>query len=433
MSVGLTLPMLSAWDPGAIGEGSLDPCGLAALSDRLADRLVPGLRARMQRVRFVTAMAVGAAACQTLMEEVSGDGGSTPAICFEWLVVESFVRKIAPAQMPSGVPGSQKARRVVGTGGRLRRETYLKAPSVFGFNGIYKPFAVDCGLVDRHLVPGPSSRDLLHAWESDCDLVGFADSIHGSAGGRLRRQLRNEVHNSLGENRCATNPRSRLFEMLSNVLHPSRAGKAERHVLRLLVVGREQDERTELATLLTAVADPEHLSEAGMLAAIRPSCSLLLRQVVEAVMAYESLAKQVDAAFRTLCTTSYRLGTQPMTATQAAGDPTVTKASRAVPELFARASDALGLLGLEPALSDTLGDFAMAQPTPDFVAVLMQHHERVQKSKSAQGKLPWFTPMRAGWIVRGAYGTTEPPVLSESFVHPIRLAPLARFLRETAV
>src|SRR4051794_23464919 len=132
---GLTLPELSEYDPPVAGEGSLDPMGLAAISDRLADRLVPGLRARMQRIRFVTAIAVGAMACETLIDEIPTDGISTPSICFEWLVIESFVRRLSAQQIPRGVPGSQKARGVVNRGQRLSAATYLKGPSVFGFNG----------------------------------------------------------------------------------------------------------------------------------------------------------------------------------------------------------------------------------------------------------------------------------------------------------
>src|SRR5262245_26856485 len=103
MIAGLTLPELSAYDPLVAGEGSLDPMGLAAISDRLADRLVPGLRSRMQRVRFVTATAVGAMACEVLADELPADGISTPAICFEWLVIEGFVRRLSPQEMPAGV------------------------------------------------------------------------------------------------------------------------------------------------------------------------------------------------------------------------------------------------------------------------------------------------------------------------------------------
>src|SRR2546421_8825218 len=71
---GLSFPAVSAFDPPTAGEGSIDPMGLAAISDRLADLLVPGLRARMSRVRFVTAMAVGSLACEPLADEPTADG-----------------------------------------------------------------------------------------------------------------------------------------------------------------------------------------------------------------------------------------------------------------------------------------------------------------------------------------------------------------------
>ena len=98
---GLVLPQLSAFDPPVASEGSLDPMGLAAISDRLANVLVPGLRARMQRVRFVTATAVGALACETLADELPADNVSTPAICFEWLVVESSCESCRPSRFRS--------------------------------------------------------------------------------------------------------------------------------------------------------------------------------------------------------------------------------------------------------------------------------------------------------------------------------------------
>lgn len=74
---GLLMPATSAYDPPVAGEGSLDPVGVAAISDNLADLLVPGLRARMLRVRFVTAMAVGAVANEAVQDEPSADRTST--------------------------------------------------------------------------------------------------------------------------------------------------------------------------------------------------------------------------------------------------------------------------------------------------------------------------------------------------------------------
>ena len=60
------LPFLSLPDPVVSGEGALDPLGLAAIGDQLAEWILPGLRARMNRPRFLTAIAVSAVVCEGL-------------------------------------------------------------------------------------------------------------------------------------------------------------------------------------------------------------------------------------------------------------------------------------------------------------------------------------------------------------------------------
>src|ERR1022692_4142599 len=177
--------------------------GLAAISDRLADRLVPGVRARMSRLRFVTAIAVGSLACETLGNEIAADGISTPSICFEWLVLEAFVRRLPGGRdFPQGVPGSLKARTVVARSQRLSAATYLKGPSVFGFNGVYKPFAVDSDVVGSGLEPGARCAELTRQWEREQDLDGFTDEVPGTTGGRLRIQAREEVLSALRVGHC---------------------------------------------------------------------------------------------------------------------------------------------------------------------------------------------------------------------------------------
>jgi len=151
---GLTLPTLTEADPEISGEGSLDPLGLAQIADRLAEHLVPGVRARMRRVRFVTAAAVGALSFEELFDMSPADGLSSPSICFEWLVLEAFARRDAQdhALDAAGVPGSSKTRAVIASGRRLTAKNYLKSPNVFGFTGVYLPLArslhhrVDVGL-----------------------------------------------------------------------------------------------------------------------------------------------------------------------------------------------------------------------------------------------------------------------------------------------
>ena len=53
----VVLPSLTSFDPETSSEGTLDPLGLYLIADQLATRLVPAVRERMQRIRFLTAMA----------------------------------------------------------------------------------------------------------------------------------------------------------------------------------------------------------------------------------------------------------------------------------------------------------------------------------------------------------------------------------------
>ena len=428
--VGFELPELSAYDPSVEGEGSLDPMGLAAISDRLADRLVPGVRARMQRVRFVTAMAVGAIACETLADEVSADGISTPAICFEWLVVESLARRLSPQEIPPGVPGSQKARVVVNRKQRLSAATYLRAPSVFGFNGIYKPFAVDAHVVSSELEPGSRCAELTRSWEAEQGFGGFTDVVPGTDGRRLRAQLHDQVRDALRAGRCTTNPHGWLFGRLAASLHPYQAGPGERRLLRSLVTAGEHETRAELAAHLAGIEG--ELLEAELLAAVRPSCSSALGSIVDAVVAYERFAALVDVAFRTLCAVSHSMGAQPLTAALVDQHEMIVRCARELPDRYRRAAELMAAIGVEGNLEERLGEFAIPRSANELVEVLLEHHERIQDGKPPQGKRPWFEPLRNGWVVRAPYGTAEQPQLGAGFVHPVRVAALRRFLEDTA-
>ena len=157
------LPRFSAYDPGAVGEGSLDPLGLAALADRIADRLAPGVRARMSQPRFVTLSAVGALACRRLSDVISTDGKTTFDLSFEWLVVESFARdrRANSRERAMGIPGILKARRALEAGRRLSSENYLAGPRVFGFTGVYRPFSADARVLDLDGLPGEAIEQVV--------------------------------------------------------------------------------------------------------------------------------------------------------------------------------------------------------------------------------------------------------------------------------
>ena len=106
------LPFLTSYDPPGTSEGTLDPLGLYQIADRLAVQLVPAVRERMQRIRFLTAMAVGTFVTEGL-EDDSQRRDASPYLVWEWLVVESLIRISEDDPMLWGVPGTQVTRRAL--------------------------------------------------------------------------------------------------------------------------------------------------------------------------------------------------------------------------------------------------------------------------------------------------------------------------------
>ena len=62
-------PFLTTYDPPGTSEGTLDPLGLYQIADQLAVQLVPAVRERMRRIRFLTAMAMGALVTEGLEDD----------------------------------------------------------------------------------------------------------------------------------------------------------------------------------------------------------------------------------------------------------------------------------------------------------------------------------------------------------------------------
>lgn len=106
----MAFPFLTSYDPPGTSEGTLDPLGLYQIADQLAVQLVPAVRERMQRIRFLTAMAVGAMVTEGLVDDPEQRDAS-PYLVWEWLVVESLVRSIGDEPSNWGVPGTLVTKR----------------------------------------------------------------------------------------------------------------------------------------------------------------------------------------------------------------------------------------------------------------------------------------------------------------------------------
>ena len=173
LAVMAIIPFLTAYDPPGSSEGTLDPLGLYRIADQLATRLVPAVRERMQRVRFLTAMAIGG----LVTEGLDGDPDQPeiqPFLVWEWLVVEAIIRTLSDDPGVWAMPGTLVTRRALAEYNYLDQRSYLKTPRIFGFHGVYKRLAIHLGLVDVHLGPRPASERLADAWARDAGHGGLS-------------------------------------------------------------------------------------------------------------------------------------------------------------------------------------------------------------------------------------------------------------------
>jgi len=232
---GLRLPFLSEADPELAGEGSLDPLALAALADRLADLIAPGVTARMARIRFVTTIAVAAVALEDV-SDVAEAAGIDAYLAFEWLLVEAHARQSKlPQTALLRVPGTDKARAAIGRGERLGLANYLKTPKVFGFHGIYKRLARSFGTVDSELHNGAAGEDLVAMWQREQGLPGFLEARPGTSGESLRRRIAGEVNAALGAGSVTTRPSQWIWTELVAHLRVDAIGK------KAVGAGRDDD------------------------------------------------------------------------------------------------------------------------------------------------------------------------------------------------
>lgn len=425
------LPRLSAYDPGAVGEGGLDPLGLSAIADRIANELAPGIRARMSQPRFVTVSAIGAIAYQTLHELTADQGKTTVDIAFEWLVVEAMVRHPGNGR-PEGVPGNQKAARAIAANERLSRRTYLNGPRVFGFTGVYRPFSRDVGVLTSDDLPAENAVRLVSEWERDFELPGYVDGLAGAAGGKLRNDITEACKRTLEKGECALPPTGQLLRRLSDCLAPREAGPNERRVLRELIATGEHEIRNELTAKLIASPSSPETTQRDLAFHLLPKLSPLARRALQAAIDYEDAATALDNAFRRfLAYTTQQHGSM-ISQADALQTPRLADLAPRVGDLVRRAIDSVAELNVDGLSNDIVYGFRLFtdQLTPGaFLDALIARHEEVQSNKK---KLSWLDRIQGNWTVRIPYRSQSGDLKDEIWVHPMRVVTLANFLTETA-
>lgn len=426
------LPFLTLSDPKVSGEGQLDPLGLSTFADHLADWILPGFTARMHRPRFLTAIAVAAAVCDGLEDEVAADDVSSAALVFEWLLVEGFVRAASREDVRT-TPGIEKAATARDAGLRMSASAYLKTPTVFGFHGVYRRLATHLRIINSDVCLGDNGYALVRVWEREQGLTGFLDSASNGPNG-MRQILRGAVQEGLRLGYSSRVGNWQGWQIFARHLAPAKIGPHESDCLRRLNVENPEAGCTnEIFHLLSA---PSNLTfakenvEAMVLRNLLPQASHDLAARLRAIAAYEELCTRIEDSFDWLRYLSSHTGARALTAAEFAS---VGDAQRIAAELRPRIGQAEAALApASPRLQSEFGQIvryfdAVAAPADLYDAVLQRHGE-VQRAKPPEGKREWFERGAGGSVfVRVPYRLADPPSPRERGGRPYRLDSVASF------
>jgi len=430
--MGASLPFLTLPDPLTTGEGALDPLGLSMVGDRLADQILPGLRARMSRPRFLTAIAVSAAVCDGMEDRLAADGITPDYLVFEWLVVEAFVRE-GDRDKTLRTPGTQKAQDVRDSGERMSARTYLKTPTVFGFHGIYKPLARNLGIVDDELRLSDRGYELLKIWQTEQGLEGFLDSAAGDGPGRaIRGMLRAAVDEGLSVGYTSRSGGWQGWSVLARHLPPADAGPKEAAYLLHVLRDPEAAPRGELFELLGVVGPGSDATEQDVTRTVlMPKASRELAARLKAIVAYEQVCGVLEEAFDWIRYLSTHSRDRPIAPETFAHDGRGTELAAELPRKIGAADQALSdaPLNVQQMFAQLTKAFDGVRDAQGLFEAILARHQDVQQAKPPEGKRSWFERDAGGaTFVRVPYRVTERPESEHVWNRPYRISAALSFL-----
>jgi hypothetical protein len=223
-----TLPFLSKYYPIDGSALSIDPLGTYTIADRLALRLVPGVRERMSHPRFLTLIAVGNVVCSAFDNDMlAKDDLSSPWQIYEWYVTAALVKYFQGNEQIMGLPGNDKVSRALTTEGSIYAGNYLKTPGTFGFHGVYRTLSMELGIIMNNNILGNFGEALIIAWEKEQGLDGFIN--RSNKGGTFRKQLEKIVGDGLS--RGSISITSPFFKEVAEVFKPKSPGQEESNLI----------------------------------------------------------------------------------------------------------------------------------------------------------------------------------------------------------
>jgi hypothetical protein len=433
----LSPPVLSELDPVIAAEGSIDPLSLGRVYDHLADRILPALTVRMSRIRFVTAIAVGARVCADWEDEdLAADGVTPPWLVYEWFVVEAFVRERESLRQREGalrIPGQRKVANAIRARRPLSGSAYLKTPTVFGLTGIFRRLVEKARVVTTDLRLDDAGYELVRAWEKDQGLEGFLEA-GGGEGARFRKALQSAVEQGMRKGHTVDQGHDFWREVAAR-LDPGAVGRAERKQLDAIVRGVGEQRLGFSRELVEAVEARGDLltfpEETDFLRKLAPKASPGLAEALAAIDEFEAICRPISSAFDLLrhqSTGNGGVAVGPAEFAEHHDGPKLAKAVRAAVE---RLKQAATLLDWEPEVRDLVDRYEPVANAADLFRAVVEHHEAAQRDKPPDGKRPWLERTRDERVlVRTAYQVAEKPGSWDLYTHEYRIPTLSHFLAD---
>jgi hypothetical protein len=430
----MALPILTLPDPVTTGEGALDPLGLATIGDRLAELVLPGLRARMQRPRFLTAIAVCAGVCDGIEDQLATDGLTSPYIVFEWLLVEAFTRE-AERSKTMGTPGMLKAAEARKAEVPMSAKAYLRVPTVFGFHGVYKPLARNLGIVDDDLRLAENGYELLKKWQIERGLDGFVPgSTTSGPGTQFRSMLRGVVEEGLREGCVKRTSQWKGWRLLAEHLVPAELGPGEAEFIYKLLIESKGETRGEVFDLLKAAQAIDDAVESQTVKhVLLPSAGRELQARLEAIAAYETACTVLEQGFDWIRYLSSKAGARAIMPTEFASLPEAQTLAGVLDGTLRSAEAAIVVapLSTQQEFANLSKAFDSVRSAEHLFESILNHHHDVQRAKQPDGKRDWFERSPNGetfvWV---PYRLPRAPEPRDWWTRPYRVSTAQSFLSD---
>lgn len=460
------LPQSTPYDPAEDPPGSVDPLGTVTGAEQLAEVLLPGVTARMWRVRLLTFAALAAEVSRRIA--AGRDHRLVEArLAFERLFVSSIAR--LEEQDPDWrkasrrLPGIGLARQALRAGDQpLARANFLKGQAVNGPFGVISRLARDIGVVDESGELERTGTDLLLAWAEDQELPGLLDDEAGRPGAAWLRKLVKQVRSYLKDGQNWPTKHWPGWMDLASRLRPDQSGPRERQVIKKLLSSDPLGLRERVVHIL-AESDIFSIYRTAMSQSVRrdveravitqgfsrvgsnDDVGRTLRVSIELIDAYESLSGTLESVFRGILWGLTRNHGQASHATvvnhpvlrpfighalaklKPAAIAFQSKLESFETDPLAARRRSVDIDRMHKLLEDANASLGSVD---DCVSAVMDRHVRVQREKN---KGVWIEADKKWTLMPGFGDTADEPLQYDWYLHPYRITNIYGMLADLKV